>query len=177
MKVGITQDHVAIVVNDVEHTKLLAKATSDDGRLRCKATLDPTESKLRVTFGSGRAFSKAAGAPNWRVQLSRELCRAQRVAEFGLTPVHYGEPGAGKIEIFMPDARNEIRRMPTKNQGVAARAQQLLKRFDDPPLPTVSDEELALCKKVFNRAVECGYAPQCDARGRILWFERKTAED
>lgn len=179
MKIGRTQDHVAIVITDDEYAKFIRKATSLDGRLRCTATLDPTEQRLRVQLGKGRAFTKSSGAANWRVALDPHLTRAQRLPEFGLTPVMYAEPGMGRIDIFVPDVRSETRRTRVKTPGpfVSLRPVTRPAPPEDPPMPFVSDEELKVCKEIFNRAIHSGYEAVTDARGRILWFDRKAAED
>lgn len=189
MKIGRHSDYVSITATLDEMIEIgRAAHIRHYSQVACWARLLPASDVLEVYVGDGRRFRPNADQRLWTVALDASSCGAGRLEPFGMTPTTY-EFGAGrKLLVKLPDVRAELRRSKPVLEKIApfvpgSRSDLALspRRRAPPetyysPSSAVSDGELLTAKEIFNRAIERGFKPEFDGRGRILYFDQRVGQ-
>lgn len=188
-KIGRSADHVTVSTTREELIELARELKMSDpektfARLRAYGVVDPLHTKLTLTFSSvGRSFSNKAGTNRWILQLDVVSARGAQLEKFGTTPTTWHVNGR-VVTVDIPAVRAElIKRKPALSKKAPPGRYHPGLRPPRPaspsPTPAVefNDSELVRAQKTFNSAIERGFKPQFDGRGRIMFFERRVGSN
>lgn len=187
MKISRSQTYLNIYATQTEYADLLRKFRVG-GELRCSARYNPKDDEVVVSFShTGRVFNVTPNSKGvWKVSLDLLESNAQHLEEFGATPTSFYEDGRMRIKIAIPPFKNDLVKRdyskrkfgkPSAPRLPASINKPLPKiEYDQQQLPTVNETELLKAKDVYNKAIDLGFKPAFDGKGRILWFDRKVGE-
>lgn len=185
MKLGRSTEHLSLTFTPFELGEICREANiRDTSKLACWARYVPSEDEVHVYLGEGRKFIANSTGTSWRVALDVEASWAQSLEVFGLTPTIYRMVPGRKVIVEVPAIKAPLKRMKPVMEKQGAFIPRTREHFGLRPVrlpakiektvPFVTDAELIKSKDIFNRAIERGYTPQFDGRGRILFFERRA---
>lgn len=191
MKIGRSLDSLSITVDTDELAEMARNVRiTDVKRLRVRGEYVSRTQQLRLIFSRdiGRVFRSVSNGRYWTVTLSPDATGTRQLETFGATPTTYDFVGGYVYEVQVPEVRAPLRRTkpvaekkgltfpsppPKLFNGISTTPAPAAKAGYQ-PLPGVTDSELKECMQIFNRAIDRGFKPACDGRGRILYFDRQV---
>lgn len=176
MRIGRVQSGITLNVDQEEYRYFLKEAPAGDGRLRVKGRFDPSHQHFYAEFGEGYVFNRGNSElsdPTWTAHVPNGVANAPTsLPLFGFTPTTWKQKTRWRYVIDVPDIKSPIRGHHSRPALVEV-AQRTLNSFD----PTVTSDDLALVRDVFNQAIRQGFVAQFNGQGQVLWFDPPNEED